>query len=169
MRQSVAMKSLAVLDRLEQKILPDALGAADPCQCLQRFVAGYARLVFDEPEVIATFEEDLEDGEFAPLLAERRQMVIDFLGDTITRAWAGLGQPLGIRGEGAARCLLEVVHSGVASHLREGRLSAEEAVAQITQRSFHGLGSRLEQEAHRPAGRTLRPAPSRRPTAGAGY
>ncbi|MEM7585180.1 MAG: 3-oxoacyl-[acyl-carrier-protein] synthase III C-terminal domain-containing protein [Acidobacteriota bacterium] len=149
--RSIEAESLAHyrLRRLEAEVLDPQRETAGAELRLRQIVAGYTDLAIDEPGIMSLFVEDATAGE-SPLddgLRQRARHFITTLERDVAEIFRQRQQGSKVDPEVAAMSLLGIVHWGVCSYREEGRLSRDEAIAQVTQLALHGLVSKPDSAA----------------------
>ncbi len=135
------------LARLEAEVLAPARGIASVDLRLRRIISAYVALAITDPGIMALLSGRRTDqGDAAPSPA-----VDSTIDDFIATLQENLAEVIGTQDRTppidprvAVQSLFGIIHWGVTSHRTEGRLSRDEAAAQITFLALHGLAPRPE-------------------------
>ncbi len=132
------------LARLEAEVLAPARGSAPADLRLRRMIAAYVALAITDPGIMALLSGEQQDrgGAANPsAVSDRIDRFISSLREALTEVIGTQDRLPSIDPRVAVHSLLGIIHWGVSSHRVEGRLSPEEASAQITFLALHGLVS----------------------------
>ncbi len=132
------------LARLEAEVLAPARANGSADQRLRRLISSYVTLAITDPGIMMLLSSRPQ----GPGGEAQSPAVRDAIGRFVRTLEDGLGSVMKIQErapsispEVAAQSLLGIIHWGVSSHRDEGRLSRDEAAAQITFLALHGLVS----------------------------
>ena len=129
------------LDLLEQKVMATARAEGDPEKKISALLAGYLRLVLDEPDSmgILVSEEERLDPSYRPRIAERKRAFAEFLRDCVAELLAARGGGSRLDPSVAAYSLLGMMHGVVDWHIADGHLKEAELIDQIQEVALYGL------------------------------
>ncbi len=130
------------LDRLEAEVLGRARSAGGPEQRLRRMITAYVTLAITDPGIMTLVSGsagETADGSRGARVRLRVRRFTDALERYLEKTLGARDRSPSIDSGVAAQSLLGIIHWGVSSHRAEGRLSRDEAAAQITFLALHGL------------------------------
>lgn len=131
------------LDLLEERVMAASRAVEDPDGRLANLLAGYVRLVLEEPAAmgILVSEDEKLDPSYRPRIMERKRAYTDYLRDVIAEV-AETRQSSDLDPSLAAFGVLGLVHGVVhwCQQYSDG-LAEDEVVRQITRMALHGLVS----------------------------
>ena len=130
-----------VLNLLEEDVIAIAKEGEDPDRRLASLLAGYVRLVIDEPSAmnILVNEEEGLDASYRPKVMERKRAFTDFLRESIEEVLERQDRVPEIDPSVAAHSVLGMVHGVVLWYKTESALTPDELVDQVTQLALRGL------------------------------
>ncbi|MEM7350591.1 MAG: TetR/AcrR family transcriptional regulator [Acidobacteriota bacterium] len=130
-----------VLNLLEEDVIAIAREGANPDHRLASLLAGYVRLVIDEPSAmnILVNEEEGLDVSYRPKVMERKRAFTDFLRDSIGEVLKEQDRMPQLDPSVAAHSVLGMVHGVVLWYNTESDLTPDELVDQVTQLALRGL------------------------------
>ena len=130
-----------VLNLLEEDVIAVAREGESPEQRLASLLAGYVRLVIDEPSAmnILVNEEEGLDAAYRPKVMERKGVFTAFLRECIVAVLERQDRTPVIDPSVAAHSVLGMVHGVVLWYKTESLLGPDELVDQVTQLALRGL------------------------------
>lgn len=140
------------LARLEAEVLAPARKTAPADLRLRRIISSYVMLAITDPGIMPLLSGKRRRPDArSPATHEGFDRFVNLLQDDLAEVIRVQDRSPAIDPAVAVQSLLGIIHWGVSSHRAEGRLSRDEAAAQITFLALHGLAS------------APRPGPSARP------
>ena len=127
------------LDRLEAEVLAPARGLPSAEQRLRCMITSYVTVALTDPGIMVLLSAAGSTAADASAVEQHVAQFIRALEDELSEIMPAQRRATAIDSEVAAQSLLGLIHWGVCSHRAEGRLSRDEAAAQITFLSLHGL------------------------------
>lgn len=130
-----------VLDLLEEDVIAISREEDDQDRRLASLLAGYVRLVIDEPSAmnILVNEEEGLDVSYRPKVMERKKAFADFLRDSIVGVLEKQDRTPELDPTVAAHSVLGMVHGVVLWYKTECDLGPDELIDQVTQLALRGL------------------------------
>ncbi len=130
-----------VLNLLEEDVIAIAREGEDADHRLASLLAGYVRLVIDEPSAmnILVNEEEGLDASYRPKVMERKRAFTDFLRDSIGEVLETQDRTPKLDPSVAAHSVLGMVHGVVLWYKTESLLGPDDLVDQVTQLALRGL------------------------------
>ncbi len=125
------------MDLLETEVLQPARRLEDPEECLDTLVAGYVRLVCEEPSVMALLAHDRDHLEktHAPKIRARMRLYADFLRDVIASILYEKQLADAVDPGEAAEAVIEMIQT-VRQWNEGGRLDRKAIVAHILEETI---------------------------------
>ncbi|MEM7588255.1 MAG: TetR/AcrR family transcriptional regulator [Acidobacteriota bacterium] len=130
-----------VLNLLEEDVIAIAREGDDPDERLATLLAGYVRLVIDEPSSmnILVNEEEGLDAAYRPKVMERKRAFTDFLRESIVAVLERQDRIPKLDPNVAAHSVLGMVHGVVLWYKNDSTIEPDDLVNQVTQMALRGL------------------------------
>ncbi len=130
-----------VLNLLEEDVIAIAREGDDPEGRLASLLAGYVRLVIDEPSSmnILVNEEEGLDAAYRPKVMERKRAFTDFLRESIVAVLERQNRMPILDPNVAAHSVLGMVHGVVLWYKSDSSIEPDDLVNQVTQLALRGL------------------------------
>ncbi len=130
-----------VLNFLEEDVIAIAREGDEPEGRLASLLAGYVRLVIDEPSSmnILVNEEEGLDAAYRPKVMERKRAFTDFLRESIVAVLDRQDRNPKLDPNVAAHSVLGMVHGVVLWYKNDSSIEPDDLVNQVTQLALRGL------------------------------